>query len=161
MAAWLHNEASEPKDELIDRAFSPARGRALVEWRDSEERQTIYGPNVSAQRVYAEALADQVNDWVKIWGATPHLQWEHPATPVLRLGTGAAQHLALQLAVAVSRSGAGWAICDGCSQPYQREERAAPRGRRNWCPQCREDGTMARLLKRAQREKGDRNDSQG
>lgn len=162
MAAWLHTEASEPKDDLIDRAFTDSvRVRRLVETRNAPAWQAMHGPSVSAQRIYAAELADQVNTWLEIWRATPLLQWEHPATPVLRLGTGAAQHLALQVAVAVGRSGVGWAICDGCSTPYQREERAAPRGRRNWCPQCRKDGTMGRILKRAQREKGDHNATQG
>jgi hypothetical protein len=106
----------------------------------------------------ADDLVRRINVWLGWWRATPQIAWSYPGEPVLRVGQGAAQHLVLQLAYLISKSAAGWAVCDGCSQPYARNERAPQAGRRNWCATCRTNGTMARLIKKAYRQRqGDTN----
>lgn len=148
LAAWLHTAqaATEPSDALLDRAFPEAKSvRDLRDLLAARGRDPI--------SVYAEQLAERVNFWLQLWTVTPRLQWSPPNTPVLRVGQGAAEHLALQLASAIARAGSSWATCDGCSRPYRRGDRAAQMGRRNWCPDCKADGTMARLIKQAQRKK--------
>ncbi|MGI8925744.1 MAG: hypothetical protein ACR2HN_03745 [Tepidiformaceae bacterium] len=145
LAARLHTGQGQPEPSLIARAFH--RGGWM-------QAATVDPTPEQSLAFYASELAEQVNLWLRAWRATPQLRWDYPAAPVLRVGTGARQHLALQLATAVGRGGGEWAVCDGCSQPYRRQQRAVQRGRRNWCPGCRADGTMARLIKQAQRKKG-------
>lgn len=108
-------------------------------------------------------IEHRINLWLQIWRATPRLQWAPPHSPVLRVGSGAAEHLALQLAAAMTRTGTDWAVCDGCSRAYQRVGRAVQTGRRNWCSDCKGDRTMARVIKQAQRKRkgGTKNEPQG
>jgi hypothetical protein len=104
--------------------------------------------DLAEQRQY---LTGAVNWWLKLGGIQPELQWAPPSpAPAVRLvGGGTFGVLAAQLMFAVNRSH-GWAVCDGCGEPYDRGERPRRHGR-NFCAKCNDAGIPAMLRKRDER----------
>ena len=90
-------------------------------------------------------LSIYVNRWLEMAGAELAFLWSE-GEPELELGGNTFQLLSLQLAQTLSRS--TFSVCDGCHEPYQRRGRRAPRGRNNYCPDCRKT-RAARVRKRA------------
>lgn len=71
----------------------------------------------------------------------------------LRWGNGVWQGVWYQAASAITKT-RGVAACSTCGTPYVRVGRAAPKGRENYCPECREAGARKRVHQRRRREGG-------
>jgi hypothetical protein len=92
-------------------------------------------------------LEDSVDRWCA-WGAVqPRLTWAVRRSPTIDFeGCGLFGALAAQMLAAVS--GTGWALCSGCSERYDPGRRRPNPDRRNYCPDCRENGVPHRDAQR-------------
>jgi hypothetical protein len=96
------------------------------------------------------ALADLINEWLRLGDVRPRLDWELSG-PHLEFDCATFGVVGIQLLQAVTRAH-GLTICSSCGKPYLRQGRKAPRGRRNYCPDCGE-GAALRDAQRAHRQR--------
>jgi hypothetical protein len=132
------------------------RGRIEAYWstvfEDAKDIPQKFATGLAGdQRMSVFHLRQWVNLWLRVGNGQVSIKWQSPtASPSVELSGGTFAHLALQLAVAVTRSH-DLSVCDGCQTPYLREGRKAQRGRRNYCRTCQAAGMPARDRKRIQR----------
>jgi hypothetical protein len=79
-------------------------------------------------------VADLINEWLRLGNVRPRLEWEVGA-PRFEFDAATFGAIGVQLMHAVTR-GHGLTICSSCGRPYLRQGRKAPKGRRNYCPDC-------------------------
>lgn len=153
LAAMIEGGAAFQSDECWKRLLTagPTTKGGIPEW---PSRST------NAKRRAYELLAQEIETWLAVGKTVPRCSWKPPRKgrddgTRFRMTLGSRSWpnlfpvLALKLMLAVSTEG-GFAFCSTCPRSYVPERR--PSGtRNNYCPACREDGTMWRSLKRQQR----------
>lgn len=171
---WLHFARQIDAALRVAAALYDDRPGAIEDWETIFEdlkggqtqlpgwlRPTIgnLAESVAVGRFY---LAGLINEWLALSGLQLRFAWGVLATktgeaPRFEFGgpflMGSFWALALQLAVALSKSG-GIAICEGCRRPYPTGKRKPQAKRRHYCLVCRKAGIPARDRQRRHREKG-------
>lgn len=94
-------------------------------------------------------LSFAVNDWLQLGGVRPQFVWKEPAPKLEVGGPTLFGHLAVQLALVVSRTEA-MVFCSRCGIPYL-PSRQPNRNRRNFCDTCRDNKIPERLASREYR----------
>jgi len=147
VAAALHDDRPGAKEdwEIIFEDLLPA------EWL-----RPTFGNLTESVPMGHLYLGGIINEWLVLGGVRPHFVWGMKRGDAPRFEFGNPYlvsnfwALALQLAVALSRSG-GIAICDGCRRPYTTEKRKPQAKRSHYCPECRDGGIPARDRQRRHR----------
>ena len=98
------------------------------------------------------ALSDIINE-ILVWGGVHLSLWwwptedrppDQPDSPTIYLdSSGVWGAVATQLIFAVAAT-RGIAVCSACGQPYRLQGRKPARGRRSYCPDCRQRGAARR-----------------
>jgi hypothetical protein len=94
-------------------------------------------------------LGNRVGWWLELGAVRVALQWPAEGVRIELIGSGLFGALAVQLAMAVSRTD-GLGICSGCSQWYVKSRRPAS-GHRRFCEDCRTRGVPEMLAQRDRR----------
>lgn len=96
-------------------------------------------------------LIAEVNAWLQMGQTAPQLEAEGDTWRITSGAWGNPNllgHIALDLMASVIEG--SYASCSGCGRAFT-TTRAPKQGQQSWCPQCKSNGTMGRILKRQER----------
>ena len=130
IAAALHQESSGTADDW------------QTIYENSEIPDWYMGGDIEIGRM---TLSEVVTEYLGLGHVQPALSWWKNESPNISLdGAGTFGTIATQVAFAVATSSSqGLAVCMACGQPYFPERKPA-RGKRNYCPTCRDHGAAKR-----------------